>query len=395
MKKISADYIFPINKPPVKRGVLIIEDSGKIINVIDPVETDFGIGEVEHFNGILCPGFVNTHCHTELSYLRDKIEKHTGLNEFILELEKLKKLQTDESMIIEGIENAEKEMLSEGIVAVGDILNTEISYKAKKAGKLAYHSFIELFGSDETKADKIFADAEKLYRRFYELTNASIVPHSAYSVSEKLFNRISQFAHDNDSILTMHHQESEDENLFFLNKSGKIPERAKQMGIDISSFRATGLRPLDSVSRYLPSKNNIQLVHNTYTNREDIEFAMNRFSNVWWGLCPCANMYIEKRLPDIRLLIENNCNLTIGTDSCASNNKLSVLNAMKTISFQYPEIGLQELLKWATLNGAEFLQMNDRFGSFERGKTPGIILIENTDLTKPALLKGSKVKVLY
>jgi aminodeoxyfutalosine deaminase len=33
-------------------------------------------------------------------------------------------------------------------------------------------------------------------------------------------------------------------------------------------------------------------------------------------------------------------------------------------------------LKWATSNGAAALQMNDRLGSFEKGKQPGVILIE-------------------
>ena len=69
----------------------------------------------------------------------------------------------------------------------------------------------------------------------------------------------------------------------------------------------------------------------------------------------------------------------LGTDSLASNWSLSILNEMKTIRRHFPHIPLAEMLEWATLNGARALQMDDWLGSFEKGKKPGAVLV-NEDM---------------
>jgi cytosine/adenosine deaminase-related metal-dependent hydrolase len=80
-------------------------------------------------------------------------------------------------------------------------------------------------------------------------------------------------------------------------------------------------------------------------------------------------------MPNIDLLRRYNANITIGTDSLASNHQLSILDELKTITAFFPEIQLEELLQWATLNGAKALLQDHQFGSFENGKRPGVILI--------------------
>jgi cytosine/adenosine deaminase-related metal-dependent hydrolase len=82
-------------------------------------------------------------------------------------------------------------------------------------------------------------------------------------------------------------------------------------------------------------------------------------------------------MPPIELLRSENANIILGTDSYASNWSLSILDEMKTIQKHLPHIPLEELLTWATLNGANALQMNNQLGTFEQGKKPGVVLIEN------------------
>jgi len=67
MRKISANYIFPVFSPPIKNGILILDNNGSVIDLIDPVR-DAGKSEnIEFYNGILVPGFVNTHTTVYLS----------------------------------------------------------------------------------------------------------------------------------------------------------------------------------------------------------------------------------------------------------------------------------------------------------------------------------------
>ena len=122
--------------------------------------------------------------------------------------------------------------------------------------------------------------------------------------------------------------------------------------------------------------------------------SKNNFSkNIYWALCPNANLYIENRQPSYNLFLNEKC--TIGTDSLASNWSLSILDELKTIVNHSPQLPLELLIKWATFNGAEFLGITHQFGSIEKGKKPGINLIEqlNADLTK--LTQQTTVRVLF
>lgn len=396
MRKLTADYIFPLNRSPVKNGILIIDDYGSIIDLLPNERKECMTEDIEVFNGFLCPGFVNSHCHLELSHLKNLIPPHVGLDNFIASLEQLKSTSNYDD-IISGMESAEEEMIKNGIVAVGDISNSSDSFRIKETSKLVYHSFIEIYGSNPEQAENIFDSALALLKKILANTSnnkASIVPHSTYSVSQALFKKIREFAEENNSIISIHHQENEDENLFFFNKTGKIVERMSRFGVDISEFKANGQRPIESVAGFLPEASNIQLVHNTVSVDKDISFAKNNFSKMYFCLCPNANIYIENKLPDIKLFFESGAKITIGTDGAVSNKDLSILNELKTISQNYQDIPLHELLRWACLNGADFLDIYDTFGSFEKSKIPGINLIENVDIQNISLTKESKIRVI-
>jgi imidazolonepropionase-like amidohydrolase len=85
-------------------------------------------------------------------------------------------------------------------------------------------------------------------------------------------------------------------------------------------------------------------------------------------------------LPPLDLFRKNYCNIVLGTDSLASNWSLSILDEMKTIEKKFPQITLEEMLQWATSNGAKALGIDVQLGSFEKGKKPGVVLISEEDL---------------
>ena len=131
-------------------------------------------------------------------------------------------------------------------------------------------------------------------------------------------------------------------------------------------------------------------VHNTLTSEADIQTAQSWSDKVYWATCPNANLYIENRLPNYQNFLNTNAKLTIGTDSLTSNWQLSVLEEMKTIARFQSYIPFETLLKWATLNGAEALGFDDKLGSLEVGKQPGILLLnldENLQLQNDSSVK--------
>jgi len=129
----------------------------------------------------------------------------------------------------------------------------------------------------------------------------------------------------------------------------------------------------------LTNKQNILLVHNTFTNLKDIYFVKRFDRKINWCFCPNANLYIEGRLPKIDLFLDKGFNITLGTDSLASNHRLCLLSEMHILQKNFPEITLQQVLQWGTINGAKFLGIADEKGSIEVGKTPGLNLLTGLD----------------
>lgn len=381
MRKLSADWIFDGHQLH-RGGVLVLEDNGIVADLLPQAAGP----DSEYFSGLLCPGFINAHCHLELSHLKGLVPKGTGLVDFILTLQRARfKAGPREKQ--EAMARAEDEMLAEGIVAVGDIANSDVSFPVKARSKLEYHTFLEVFGFDPDAAGRIFSDAQALRARFPEgdrgggrpgKDQPDMVPHAPYSVSRKLFELIgSQHAQQEGGrgtpLISVHNQESVHEDPFYLDGTGDFTRLYQEFGIDISFYRPYGKRALSSWLPWLGPDSRKLLVHNTYTTALDIDFALQQ-GETWWCLCPNANLYIEQKLPDIPLFVRKGLKLVLGTDSLASNDRLSILEEMKTLLNHFPAIGLEQLLQWATRNAAEYFGWEHR-GSFSKGKRPGVNLL--------------------
>lgn len=370
MRYLQADWIYTLTGEPVKNGIIAVDEKGIIEDVFSS-ETCSENWHIEKLSGSICPGFVNTHCHLELSHLKGKVAEKTTLPGFITSLQAQRKASEEE--IQSAIAKADAEMWNNGIVAVGDICNNADSIYQKKKSKIFYHSFIELFGFNPLAADELFNRALMLSEGFGDLSN-SIVPHAPYSVSKELFEKIKSFALKHSNTITIHNQETPSENDLYKSKTGALAEMLQQFKLDVSSWENTGLNSLPSVMDYFPKENPLILVHNTFTNESDIDVATSKHKNLYWCLCPNANLYIENTLPDIALFRKKKLKITLGTDSLASNYQLSIWEEIKTIQHHFPEIELNELLTWACKNGAEALQLK-QFGTIEKGKKPGLNLI--------------------
>lgn len=392
MQFISAEYLFTGNIAPIKNGVVVVDDLGVVLEVLNPAIDQIDWDNVKKYEGIICPSFVNTHCHLELSYLKGKISQKTQLHGFIQEIISLRE-QFAEQERLDAIHKAEQEMITNGIVAVGDISNGSTTFKLKQQNNLYYHTFIEVFGSDPVIAETAFAHAELLYNSYFDQTKVSITPHATYSVSDNLTELIKLHCLKNKSLVSIHNQETESENQFYKEGKGKLFELLNIAEKTNQTFKPTKQNALPSFLAKYKGLQKVLLVHNTFTEKEDIAWA-NQFSeHIYWAFCPNANQYIEGRQPNYSLFLNEKC--TIGTDSLASNWSLSVLDELKTIANNAPQIPLELLIKWATFNGAEFLGITHQFGSIEKGKKPGINLIEqlNADLTK--LTPQSRIRVLF
>ena len=383
MKKISATYIFPGSSAPIKKGVIVVGDNGEILDLLDPLQHKINWEEVEQHQGIICPGFINTHCHLELSYLKGKITERQQLVGFIKELVTVRENFTEDERKI-AIEKAEQEMITNGIVAVGDISNDDTSFFQKAKKSMKYYTFLEVFGTNTAIADTVIEDAKKLKSKYFNKC-VSIVPHAPYSMSSLLVEKVAELKEE---IISIHNQETEGENTLIEKATGELLALMQKFAPEMNAFKATGKSSLLSYLPHYFGSERILLVHNTFTKKEDVEFTRTAPIAVFWCFCPNANEYIEGKQPNYELFLNEKC--TIGTDSLASNWSLSILDELKTISQKNPNIPLETLIKWATFNGAQFLGFDD-LGSIAKGKSPGLNLIVNVDLERICFEKKSRI----
>jgi aminodeoxyfutalosine deaminase len=378
MKKLSADWVFPVNSDPIEQGVVILDDDGTILAVEARAQHDPASLDIR--KGVLTPGFVNTHCHLELSHMKGRVDTGTGLIPFITNV--VTKREAAAEIIADAIERAEREMLEGGIVAVGDISNAVDTFAAKSRGRLRYYTFIELFDFlQEQGADKAFADWRAVYDQLAPPAGSrkALTPHAPYSVSQSLFRKIREFNEAEGITVSIHNQETPPENALFMEGSGAFYEFYGRFGISLEHFEHIGRTAIHYALEHLNPANRTLFVHNTLSTREDIAAAQAWSRHTYWASCPNANLYIENRLPDYQAFLDTGARVTLGTDSLTSNWQLSILEEMKTIARYQSYVPFATLLRWATLNGAEALGFEDTLGSLEPGKKPGVLLIEGLE----------------
>ncbi len=378
MRFLSANKIFNGRQYLPQGSVLVIDSQNKLKDIV-AVSSEIQ-DKIESFDGIITPGFVNAHCHLELSHLKGKIQKHTGIPGFGKQIIMQRMSGFTKELIHEKAMEADAQMWEKGIVAVGDISNADDGFKAKQNSKIKYHTFIEILGLNPANEHMMFDLSFPFYKLLQSMGLAgSLAPHAPYSTSLQLIERIAKFDKENNLPLSIHNQETEEETKFFLGKENDFKSLYDFLKADISWFKAPGV---SSLQAYINAFNNqkTMLVHNTFSTKEDIELAANK--NCFFCFCPNANLYIENKLPDYTLFKDYKDLLCIGTDSLASNDSLDIIAEANVILKNSNAFSVETVLQMITYNSASALNLENEFGSFIPGKDHGLNLVnfENDQL---------------
>ena len=374
MRIISANSIFNGINFLSQEMALVIDDFGLLKDIVK--KTEIQSSEIEHYDGIIAPGFVNAHCHLELSHLFSQIDPKTGLIEFLKQViakrNNFNKKEQEDAAI-----EADFKMWESGIVAVGDISNIDTTFKTKANSKIYYHTFIELIGLNPLHSETIFEKGLSLLKELenYNLIG-SLAAHAPFSSSKLLINKIANYNGLNNLAFSIHNQESEEETKFFAGRPSGINDLFEYLNIDINWFTPPKTSSLLSYLYVITNKKSL-LVHNTFCKEEDIIASKHKFIN--WCFCPGANLFIENTLPNYDLFLNHNQNWCIGTDSLASNQKLDMCFEASILLSKLPSISIESILKALTYNGAKALGIEDKFGKLIIGKNTGLNLIQHSD----------------
>lgn len=357
MRRIASHLLFDRGEV-IPRPVVTVDDTGLIVSVGQWERLD-GDASTEFYAGALCAGFVNAHCHLELSYLRGAIARGTGFAGFARAIGAVRGGFAMEDRL-RALEAADARMWHEGVQAVADIVNGETSFAAKARSAVRYRSFAEVFGLN--------ASTEAV-RPLLQYPDTTLTPHSTYSIQDTAFSEVvSDAANDP---LSIHFMESDDETALFRGE-GSLAAWYGRMGwrCDFLSHGSPARRVADMV----PRGRRVLLVHGCRVGEAEYDLVSDRLGQtLWWVLCPRSNDYISGLRPPVELLRQRGARICVGTDSLASNECLSMVEELKLLG----GVPLEEAVAWATVNGAQALGLDGGIGSIEAGKRPGLVLIEN------------------
>ena len=321
MRRISSHLLStPFGLEPGR--VVTLSDDGTIIDISTPEHLDREAG-VEFFPGVIVPGFFNAHCHLELSHLRGTIPPEGGFEAFVRGMKAAPR---------EGGEEAaafwDARMWAEGVSAVADICNGESTFELKRRSPIRYHSFREIFGAGAVVPENV----------------PDLTPHSLYSLDKSTFARIVE---SSSGLLSIHFMES--------------------------AFEVAD--PAERLTELVPPDRPVMLVHNCLVTQREIDIVMEHFTApVTWVLCPGSNRYISGLTPPVDLLRRNGLRIAVGTDSLASNDRLSMVRELSLLG----DVPLAELLGWAAAD------------TIEVGRSPGLVLLTGVDFEKMALTDSTK-----
>jgi cytosine/adenosine deaminase-related metal-dependent hydrolase len=393
MRRFSANYVYPVNGAPIKNGIVLVDDNNTILGVTDPGDRLQELASMEFHNGVIVPGFVNAHCHLELSHLKGKVEQSNGIAEFVCNVRTLRKSEQHE--IEYAIKQTVRTLENNGTVAVGDICNTSDTIGSKLKSKILFHNFIELFGLSPGDAKIRIDNSIDLLEKFRSsgFETSSLTPHAPYSISDSLWNLLTvEISKVKFPIISIHFGESKAEYTLLNDHSGALAESYNKLGIPINLPDCKS--PLEVVLRYIPKDAKVLFVHNTFVGRNEVVQLASFFKESFFVLCPSSNLFIEGVLPDVQMIASAGVNIALGTDSYASSNTVSVFDQIMILLEHFPFLTFDEVLKWATLNGAKALNFDSMVGTLDEGKSPGLNLISHFDFTSMKPTSHSRIKRL-
>jgi 5-methylthioadenosine/S-adenosylhomocysteine deaminase len=315
---------------------------------------------------IVIPGLINSHGHAAMSLLRgfaDDMPLKAWLEEKIWPAEGL---WVNEKFVSDGAELAIAEMLLSGTTTFTDMYFFP-DHVAKAAVKNNIRAHLASPVLDfptvwAQNAEEYIHKAMELHDNYKnnEHVYVGFGPHAPYTVSDEPLRKIATLASELDIVIHMHVHETAHEVEESLSKDGRRP-----------------LARLHDLGLLIP---NLQCVHMTQLTDEEIALLADTGASVVH--CPASNLKLASGSCPVTRLLNKDINVALGTDGCASNNELNMLNEMRLAALMGKGVAddagsstAWDVLSMATINGARQMGLGDQIGTLESGKFADITAV--------------------
>jgi len=369
----QADYLLPIAGPPIHGGTVTV-DEGRIVAVGERVPDPVRLGRVA-----VLPALVNAHTHLELSYLHRRVPPSTSFNEWVLELMAQRRgfPVPDAPPILEAARYAIAQSRATGTGLVGDVSNTLVTIPLLREAGMAAQVFYELIGFNHPDPAGRVREARAAVEAAApgrDGVRVSLAPHAPYSVSSGLFIaiRADVDAHPG-SVTTVHLGESAAEVELLQQGTGPARVMLERLGVWTSEWQIPGVSPTEYLAGLGFLSPDSLVVHGVQFAKEDL--ARVKAAGSPLVSCPRSNVYVGVGAPPLESFYAAGVPVAFGTDSLASVADLNMFAELAEARRIAPAVPARDLLRSATLTGAQALRYDDEYGSIEAGKRAALIAV--------------------
>ena len=389
MTAFQAAWVCPIERPPIRNGIVEIED-GVIVGIREPgagnrASADGSLisdpGSRQLGNVALLPGLINAHTHLELSWLRGRVPPAHRFTEWVKMLVAIRRgteqLVTPE--VLGPIHDAIREVHESGTVAVGDITNSLAVVEPMKSAGLTGVVFHELLGFKERDGAIVAASRDQRAAAARQGVRISLAPHAPYSTSVELFRAIRQAVTASECpIMSVHLGESPEEVELLEKGSGPWRGMLETIGVWRDDWTIPACGPVQFLERHGVIDAKTLVVHGVQFDDHALERL--RVLGATLVTCPRSNQWVGVGYPPIARFYRSGVAVAVGTDSLASVDDLNLFSELKTMRWLAPGVAPRQLLESATLVGARALGMDDELGSITPGKRAALIAVRLPDV---------------
>jgi aminodeoxyfutalosine deaminase len=365
VRRFTSSWVVPVAQPPIPNGRVAVE--GEHIAWVGapgaPGEPDAPLQDLGP--GVILPGLVNAHCHLELSYLQGRLSIPRPFVPWVRELLAARAGEKP-NVVRAGVERGVRQILDAGTAAVGDASNELAHLDLLAASGLRAVVFHELIGWDPGSADAILAAARA---RIADLpadlasrgVGVRLAAHAPHSVSPALLGRLRAQG----DFGGLHLAESPAESRFLRDGDDEWAGFLRERGFGTVPFRAAGVSAVQYAESLGLLRAGLLAVHCVQTDAAD--HAMLARRGVFVAVCPRSNRNLEVGRAPVPEMLAAGVRVCLGTDSLASVGTLNLMDDVRTLRQQFPQLPPAVLVRMATLEGAAALGLTE-LGSVEPGK---------------------------
>lgn len=366
-------------RPKIEESMDVFINNNIIEKITKGIEPKKGTKVIEGTGKVTMPGLINTHAHVAMSIFRETLDGY-NLQEWL----ENKIWPMEDKLIGKDIYYGSYlsfiEMIRNGCTCINDMyFLPEYSIKAAVETGVRLQTTRTLFSSD---VDKRLAELKDLINKYKDNDTISINVgiHGLYTTNEDDLKKILRFAKKQNLHVHMH-----------------FCENNKEVQDIITSYNVKN--PVDVIEKYFKDIPAI-LAHCVKLTDKEIE-DISKYKNISISHCPVSNLKLGCGVAKIQKMIDNDITVSLGTDGQGSGSNLDMFETMKFtallqkgINENPKDMPAYEVLKFATINGAKALNLENKIGSIEEGKCADLIVV-NIDKENMKPLNNIFANIVY